>query len=105
MSQPATSSGSIAVTAGAAVIPAATRTSQVYSGIFYALTVSGGSAAGTATVYDGTSTSGVVIAQLSGVAIGTSQTFNISNGCAFANGLFIVVSGTASTALVHYLID
>lgn len=100
--QPSTSSGSIAVTAGAAVI---TNTSQVNSGILKYVSVTGGSAAGTIRVYDGTSTSGVLLAEIAGAAIGVTIAQNLSDGVAFASGLFVVVSGTGSTGVLHYILE
>ena len=83
MIQPATSSGAIAVTAGANVLPAATTTSQLNSGILVAVQCTGGSAAGTVTVYDGTDTTGIQLVKLAGVPIGTTQFANIACGVVF----------------------
>jgi len=104
-SQPATSSGAIAVTAGTSVIPAATTAGQVKSGILTAVQCVAGSAAGSVMIYDGNSTSGLLLVSLTGVPSGTTQFANIANGVAFANGLFIVVSGTGAQAVVHYQYD
>lgn len=101
MSQPCTSSGSIAVTAGASVIPAASGTSQLKSGTFHTLTITAAAATATCQLYDGTSTSGVLLATLSCVA-NTTEALNISDGCAYDAGLFIVVTGVGAIAVVHY---
>jgi hypothetical protein len=93
--QPGTSSGSIAVTAG----------TQVVSGpglLTYAQCV-GGSAAGTVTIYDGTSTSGLLLVNIAGVPIGTTGTADISSQVVFNTGLFVVVAGTGSTGCLHYV--
>lgn len=104
MSQPATSSGSIAVTVGAQVVPSASATSQLMSGYLTSVVCTGGSAAGTVSVYDGTSTAGLLLCTLAGVPIGTTEVFNISEGVVFSRGLFIVVSGTGSSAVLHYVV-
>lgn len=104
MTQPSTSSGSIAVTAGASVIPAGASASQVRSGILKYVSATGGSAAGTVRVYDGSSTAGVLLIEVAGVPIGLTQTVELSDGVAFAGGLFIVVAGAGSTAVCHYIL-
>lgn len=92
--QPATSSGSIAVTTGAQTVTGA--------GTLLHIECIGGSAAGTVTVYDGTSTAGKMLVSLAGVAIGTTQICDLGQGVVFNTGLFIVVSGAASQGIVHY---
>lgn len=104
MNQPSTSSGAIAVTAGAQVVPANSVASQLVSGVLTNLQCLAGSAAGTVMIYDGTSTSGVLLASLNAVPTGTTQFANISNGVCFTKGLFIVVSGTGAQAVVHYIV-
>lgn len=104
MVQPSTSSGLIAVTAGASVVPAATVTSQANQGVVTAVECTAGSGAGTMTLYDGTSTAGIALVTLAAVPVGTTQWAPIPQGVVFSNGLFIVVSGTGSTAIVHYRI-
>lgn len=95
MSSPGTSSGSIAVTVGTQVVSGPGRLCLAQC--------TAGSAAGTMSVYDGTSTSGLLLAQIAGVPIGTTQTCEVSNTVVFNTGLFVVVSGTASTGLIHYI--
>jgi len=76
----------------------------VTSGVVTSVSITaGGGAAGTISVYDGTSTSGILLVTLAGVPQGTSQFANIANGVAFATGLYVVVSGTASVGTVHYI--
>lgn len=103
MGQPCTSSGSIAVTAGASVIPTNAATSQLKSGTVSAVILTPAAAASSCQLYDGTSTSGILIASLTAVANGASTIWAIGDeGVAYANSLFIVVAGTAATAMVHY---
>ena len=104
MIEAATSSGAIAVTAGAAVVPSASRTSQLNSGVLTSVQCVAGSAAGTVTVYDGTSTAGTILASLNGVPVGTTQFANISIPVVFSTGLYVVVSGTGTTAILHYVV-
>lgn len=102
MNQPCTSSGSIGVTGGAVVQASTAAASQLLSGTFHTLTLTPAAAASTCQLYDGSSTSGTLLASLTAVANGASVVLNISDGCAFAKGLFIVVTGTAAVAVVHF---
>lgn len=97
MNQPGTSSGAIAVTAGSQVVTG--------GGVLLYVECDSGSAAGTVTVYDGTSTSGLLLSNLKGVPIGTTGNAHIPQGVVFNNGLFVVVSGTASVGVVHYRLN
>lgn len=90
--EPSTSSGSLAV---------ATNTVLSGPGVLTSLVVTGGSAAGTAIVYDG-GASGLELCRLAGVPAGTTQIYDLSHGVCFNTSLVVVVSGTASTASVHY---
>ena len=103
MHEPGTSSGSIAVTAGTQLIPL--NANNTSDGILLHIECTGGSSAGTIQVYDGTSTAGILLAQVAGVPAGTTQSHYFSNGVAFVNGLFVVVSGTGSVGLVHYKLN
>jgi hypothetical protein len=94
MNQPGTSTGAIAVTAGAQTITG--------PGVLLSVECVGGSAAGTVTVYDGTSTSGLRLCSLAGVAIGVTQVASFPQGIVFNTGLFVVVAGTASTGCLTY---
>lgn len=97
MNQPGTSTGAIALTAG--------TQSVTGSGILLSVECVGGSAAGTVTVYDGTSTGGTRLASLAGVAIGTTQVVTFPQGVVFNKGLFIVVSGTGATGSATFRLN
>lgn len=94
MNQPGTSTGAIAVTAGVQQISG--------PGVLLFASCTGGSAAGTLTIYDGTSTSGLRLIDLAGVGIGVSQTAPTEGGVVFNTGLFVVVSGSGSIGIIHY---
>lgn len=93
----ATSTGAIAVTAG-------TQSVVMESAVTDVQLVSNGTAAASMQVYDGTSTSGVLVANLTVPASttqGTFQPFNIPVKC--NKGIFVVVTGTGAQGIVHYL--
>lgn len=81
MSCPGESSGLITTTAGAAV-------SNVKQGVLQAATVLNG----TLTIYDGTSTSGRLLAKLTAGATETVS-HHIDGGTSFMVGLFVVLTG------------
>ena len=93
----ATSSGAIATTAGSQVVALESYVTDVQL-------LSNGTAAATMQVYDGTSTSGVLVASLTVPAStiqGTFQPFNIPVCC--NKGIFVVVTGTGAQGIVHYV--
>ena len=103
MSQPATSSGSIAVTAGATVIPSAAGTSQLKSGTVHTVILTPAAAASTLQLYDGTSTAGTLICSITAAANTASTIVNMGeSGCAYATGLYIVITGASAVGTVHY---
>jgi hypothetical protein len=58
-------------------------------------------APGTVTVYDGTSTSGLQLSNLSALA-STSVNAAVEGGVVFNTGLYVVVTGTGATAILSY---
>lgn len=92
--EPSTSSGSIAVTTGVQQV--------VGQGILTYASVVGGTTGNALTIYDGLSTSGLLLAEVKN-ATAVSQDANIpAVGVRYNVGLFVVVSGTGSTAVLHY---
>lgn len=92
---PSTSSGSIGVTAGTAV---ATK-----AGLLCNVVLNPGSAASSITIYDNASAaSGTVLLSLVAAASSSSVTANINYPIVACNGLFVVVAGTAATAVISY---
>jgi len=88
-----TSSDLIAVTAGTAV------TNAGDSGRLRSVICIGGSAAGTVTVYDSVSTAaGTVLVKIA-APIGDTQ--SVYCDVAYNLGIVVVVTGTASAAIVH----
>lgn len=63
-----------------------------YGGCFYE---SGGSSTKTATIYDGTSASGTIIAHISLAASGVTN-LNIANGVQVVNGIYVAVAGSGT---------
>ena len=101
--QPATSSGSL-TTVSTTVIPSNAAASQLLSGMLMTVNlIAGSGAAATMSVYDGLSSSGLLLATLA-AAQGTTNTLQLANGVAFANGLTVAISGTAATGVVHYIL-
>ena len=97
MNQPGTSSGSIAVTTG---------TQQVTgSGILLFAQLVGGSTANAFTIYDGTSTSGKMLANIQNATAGVSASEDFAQGVVFNTGLYVVVSGTSSTGILHFRLN
>lgn len=96
MEQPATSSGAIAVTAGVQKVTG--------TGVLLLAQIMSAAATSTIIVYDGTSTSGLVLAQLSAAATTTSIS-NLSAGIVFNTGLFVAVTGLASSGLIAYRLN
>lgn len=94
MNQPATSTGSIAVTAGAQTITG--------PGVLLFAQLMGGTTLNAMTIYDGTSTSGLMLINLQNVVANTNTIAQPPQGVVFNTGLFIVVSGTGSTGIAHY---
>lgn len=94
MNQPGTTSDSIAVTTGAQKVTG--------PGVLLFAQLLGGSTANAFTIYDGTSTSGKMLVNLQNVTAGVSVSENLSQGVVFNVGLYVVVSGTSSTGILHY---
>ena len=63
-----------------------------FGGCFYE---SGGSSTKTATIYDGTSASGTIIAHISLAASGVTN-LNIANGVQVVNGIHVAVAGSGT---------
>lgn len=97
MYQPGTSSGSIAVTAGAQKITG--------PGVLLSANLMGGTTANHFTIYDGTSTSGLLLIDLANVTAGVSLPSNFEGGLVFNTGIFVVVSGTGSTGSFTYRLN
>lgn len=93
MYQPGTSSGSIGVTAGTQTVTG--------SGVLLLGQITAAAATSTIQIYDGTSTSGLLLCNLSVVA-NTSQNAIVEGGLVFNTGLFVVVTGTAAVGLLSY---
>ncbi len=93
MNQPGTSSGQIAVTSGAQTVTGA--------GVLLSAELLGGTTANAFTIYDGTSTSGLMLANLQNVTAVTVQEA-FPQGVCFNTGLYVVVSGTGSKGCLHY---
>ena len=92
--EPAISSGAIAVTTGAQQV-----TGQ---GVLTYASLLGGTTANTFAIYDGTSTSGTLLAEVINTAV-VSQDANIpAHGVQFQFGLYVVVSGSGSKGVLHY---
>lgn len=93
----ATSTGAIATTTGVQSVTLECAVTDVQL-------VSNGTAASSMQVYDGTSASGVLVANLTVPASttqGTFQPFNIPVKC--NKGVFVVVTGTGAQGIVHYI--
>lgn len=93
MYEPGTSSGAIGVTGGVQTVTG--------PGVLLLAQITAAAAVSTLIVYDGTSTSGLVLANISVVA-NTTQSSMPECGIAFNTGLFIVTTGAASSSLVVY---
>lgn len=97
LTKQATSTGSLAVSAGAQAV-------SIECMVTYIQLISNATAAATMQIYDGTSTSGVLLASLSIPATTTppqTVSFNIP---VYANkGVFYVITGTGATGIVHYV--
>lgn len=105
--EPSTSSGSIAVTAGTQIVPNNTNDAQggaPASGVLVSAQVVAAGAAATMQIYDGTSTSGVLLVSLQ-AATNATQFANIAQGIAFVNGLFVVVTGTGAKGVLSYTLN
>lgn len=95
MYNPATSSGSIAVTAGAVV--------SAMPGLLCNVILNPGSAASSVTLYDNASAaSGTVLWSAVAAASTNSVSSNFSIPVAVSKGIYIVVAGTAATAVVTF---
>ncbi len=93
MYQPGTSTGSIAVTAG--------TQSVTGPGVLLLSQLTAAAATATVTVYDGTSTAGLQLSNLSAVA-NTSVNAAVEGGVVFNTGLYVVVTGVGGTAILSY---
>lgn len=94
MVQPGTSSGQIAVTSG---------TQQTTGpGVLMSAELLGGTTANAFTIYDGTSTSGTMLANIQNVTAGVSVFETYPSGIAYNYGLYVVVSGTGSKGILTY---
>ncbi len=94
MNQPGTSSGAIAATSGAQQITG--------PGVLLWAQLQGASGTDVFTIYDGTSTGGLMLCSLEAKVAATNVTANISQGVCFNTGLYVVVTGTSSTGILHY---
>ena len=97
MDQPGTSSGAIAVTTGAQTITG--------PGILLNASLIGGTTANVFTIYDGTSTSGIMLANIQNTTAGVSSQEHYQGGIVFNTGLYVVVSGTGSKGLLTYRLN
>jgi hypothetical protein len=96
MSQPATTSGSIAV--GAATVVTA-RPARLLG-----IVLAPAAAASAITVYDNASaSSGTLIGNVQAVANGTTINWDINGGVECNNGITVTVTGAAATAIVYYI--
>lgn len=100
----ATSSGVLAVSAGAEIIGSAARTSGINQGVLWGLTITPAAAACTLSIYDNAAgdNSGLLLERISGVANGASIVIDYACGTAFVNGLSYVLSGTGAVAVVRF---
>lgn len=101
-----TSSGSLAVSTGANVIPSATRTSGVSSGRVMGLSITPAAAVSTLSIYDNNvgDASGLLLERLTVPANSSTVVIAYDDGTAFANGLSYVLSGTGAIAVIRYVI-
>lgn len=97
MYQPGTSTGSIAVTSGSQKVTG--------PGILLYANLVGGTTGNHLTVYDGTSTSGLLLIDLANVTAGVSTSANFEGGIVFNTGLYVVVSGSGSTGSLTYRLN
>lgn len=100
----ATSSGSLAVSTGAVVIPSAVGTSGVMSGILWGVTLTPAAAACTLSVYDNNAgdNTGTLLDKITAVANGASIVLDYAIGTGFTKGLTYILSGTGATAVIRY---
>ena len=104
MSRASTSSGVLAASAGATVIPTAVYTSGLSSGKVWSITLVPAAAESIITIYDNRlgDTSGTVLARVKAVANGESVTVNFDTPPAFNQGLSYALTGASATAIVNY---
>jgi len=69
-------------------------------GLVYGATLTAGSDAATAILYDNTAGSGTVILKLGAATAGTTTSISIPNGVAFGVGCYVALTGTAPSCSV-----
>lgn len=100
----ATSSGSLAVSAGAKILPTAVGTSGASQGRIWSVSLTPAAAAAIITVYDNNAgdTTGTVLEKITAQANGPTISVDYAIGTAFNAGLSYVLSGSGATAIVRY---